>query len=397
MLRFWKRLWKNFCFKIMKKVEQISQDKVVMGFDEKKSSKEIEIILNETFNVIDKKHSEFNIRIEEKEITLLIKNITYLGNPHPMYAKRIQLSNGWQEKLQNANTFIIGIYNFKGTRLYVYFDKKNYVNRELNNSSAHVWANDLLKGFQDGIFQKIDIRKNEIFIVREDRFYEFVKDKLVNAKNIQTPEFEFFEKLKNDLNSSWKGTDCYNEMIEEDYPSKYQAEWAGFYFEYRFELFLQKNPKYTSICKFNKEKKTGLIDLDIKFEKGFYGDLKTHSIKTSGILGNDAKTIFGSIENHGKVWYIVLNHSTVKDSDKGFVTTEYWNKVQGKENLRSYSTKMKYSVKLENLQILEMNAFNKDHLSIFNQGINSNGSLRKVKIKINKKEIKRFLIYESEI
>jgi hypothetical protein len=381
----------------MKQVEQINKDRVVMGFDERKSSKEIEVILKETFDVVDRKHSEFDIKIEGKEITFLIKNITYLGNPHPTYTKRIQLSNGWEEKLQNENTFIIGIYNFKGTRLYVYFDKKNFVNRRLNNSSAHVWANDLLKGFQDGIFQKIDIRNNEIFVLREDKFYEFVKEKLVLDKNIQTDEFEFFEDLKSSLGSNWNGIDCYKEMIRENYPNKYQAEWAGFFFEYKFELFLQMNTKYKSICEFNKQKKKGSIDLDIKFKKGFYGDLKVHSKSSSDILGNDAKTIFGSVKKDGKLWYIVVNHSTVKDKDKGYVTTEYWNKALRKEDLRSYHSRMKHSVKLESLQILEINTYNLNHISEFNQGANSNSLLRNPKIKINKKALKNFLIYESNI
>ncbi|MEA3451438.1 MAG: thymidylate synthase, partial [Bacteroidota bacterium] len=46
---------------------------------------------------------------------------------------------------------------------------------------------------------------------------------------------------------------------------------------------LKSNPDYTKICKFIKDKKVGSIDLDIKFSKGFYGDLKTHSESSSAI------------------------------------------------------------------------------------------------------------------
>lgn len=381
----------------MKRVEQIFKNRVVFEYDEKKSSKEIEIILNKTFNVINRNHYEFKINLENKEITFLIKNITYLGHPHPFHTKRIQLSNGWEQKLKNNDTFIIGVYNYKCTRLFVYFDKTNYVNRRLNNSSAHIWTNDLLKGFQDGVFQKVDIRKNEIFVIREDKLFEFVKEKFVLNKKAQTKEFEFIENFKNDIGKKWNGISCYKQMIRKNYSNKYQAEWAGFYFEYRFEEFLNSNPKYKSICEFNRQKNIGSIDLDVKFKKGFYGDLKTHSNNSSGILGNDAKTIKNSVKKDGKIWYIVLNHDTIKDIDMGSITSKFWNKVQGKLDLLSYSKKMKHSVTLDNFQILEINTYNEKYLTPFNQGLNSNGLPRNPKIKINKKHLKNFLIYDSTI
>lgn len=118
--------------------------------------------------------------------------------------------------------------------------------------------------------------------------------------------------------------------------------------------------------------------------------------KDNVILDYDYNTIFNSIKNEGKIWYIVLTHKTVKDKDKGFIVTKYWNTKQGKDNLLSYGNKMKFSAELESFQILEINNYNKQYLSIFKQGVNSNGKIREPKIKINKKAINNFLIYESQ-
>ena len=49
----------------------------------------------------------------------------------------------------------------------------------------------------------------------------------------------------------------------------------------------------------------------------------------------------------------------------------------------------------EIIQILEINDYNINYLSLFTQGINSNGKLRDAKIKIDKKAINNFLIYTS--
>ncbi|MEA1987411.1 MAG: hypothetical protein U9N76_07985, partial [Candidatus Marinimicrobia bacterium] len=216
-------------------------------------------------------------------------------------------------------------------------------------------------------------------------------------KDIKTPEIELFENFKKTLNKKWNGIECYSEMIESNYHNKFQAEWAGFYFEYKFENYLKSNPNYTKICKFIKDKKVGSIDLDIKFSKGFYGDLKTHSESSSAILGNDQKTIFAILKSDKKFWYIVLNHKTTMDSNKSYVVTKFWNKKQNKSDLLSYSSKMKNSVELSNLEILEINEYNQNYLSEFKQGKNSDGSIRNVKIKISSKLIHNFRIYESEI
>ncbi|MFP4402320.1 MAG: hypothetical protein ACLFPL_03730 [Candidatus Nanoarchaeia archaeon] len=381
----------------MKKVEQVLDGEVILDFDNKKSSKEILKILKKHFKEVSNENSKFKINIDGEELTFLLKNVTYLGHPHPLYTKRIQLNNLWEEDLKNKNTFLMGIYNYNSTTLFVHFDKKNYVGRNLNNSSAHVWVNDLLRGYKDGVFQKVDSRKNEIFVIREDKLEEFVKSKFLNDKKIFTDEIEMFSNFKNTIGKKWRGVDCYNEMIINNYNNKFQSEWPGFYLEFKFEKFLTLNQKYKEICDFLKNKKKEGIDFDIWFKSGYYGDLKTHSKSSTAILGNDQRNINSVLEKYNRLWYVVLNISPTMDKNKNYEVTHFWNMCREKSNLDSYGEKMKNSVDLISLEILEINNYNKKYLSDFNQGINSNGRVRKPKYKINSNLVSNFKIYDFEL
>jgi len=371
--------------------EQILYGNIVLDEDNKLSTKEIKTILEDLGFEVTNSNSKFFVKINNKEYIFLIKNITYLGNPHPIYKKRIQLSAGWQHELHNENCFLFGIYSYKETLLFVNFDKTNYKDRNLNNSSAHVYSIDLLKGYEFGVFQKTDTRGNKISVIRYDKLVDFIENNFVI-----NPEIQLFTDFYDSLNKKWFGIDCYNEMINANYNNKFQPEWAGFYSEFLFEKFLQNNPQYLSICEFIHNKKKSQIDLDLFFRQSyFFGDLKTHSIASNAILGNDKNNILQALQKYGKIWYIVLNHTTIMDKDRGFEVTRFWNTIQNKSNLYSYSTRMKHSIEIQNIEILEINRFNIGYLSDFNQGINSNGNNRNVKIKINKSLKDNFLIFKK--
>ena len=96
------------------------------------------------------------------------------------------------------------------------------------------------------------------------------------------------------------------------------------------------------------------------------------------------------------IYYVVANHDTEKDSEHGFKVTKYWNGMQNKENLMSYSNKMKYEIKIKSYYILELNKYNKKYIDVFYQGKNSDGKPRKPKISINIKNINNFLVHIIE-
>ena len=98
----------------------------------------------------------------------------------------------------------------------------------------------------------------------------------------------------------------------------------------------------------------------------------------SGAAGTGKTTVIKA----SHIYYIVCEHSTEKDSLHDYEVTKYWNTAQGKSNLMSYHKRMKNSVALKRVYILDINNSNKEYLSQFKQGINSNGKPREPKIMI---------------
>ncbi len=96
------------------------------------------------------------------------------------------------------------------------------------------------------------------------------------------------------------------------------------------------------------------------------------------------------------IYYIVVNHETEKDSDHNYEVTKFWNTVQNKKDLMSYSNKMKYEVKIKSYYVLELNKYNKQYIDVFNQGKNSDGSPRNPKISISMKNLNNFLVHIIE-
>jgi hypothetical protein len=383
----------------MTKIEQINDNEVTIDFDDQLSKFQLIEILKDDLNVSNSSNP-FICKIDKKEVKLFVKQITYLGNPHLEFKKRIQISKGWQNELKEENAFLIGLYKYKGTIIYTVFDKSNYVNRVTNNSSAHVSTFDLLKAQQENIFTKTDYRKNIISTIKREFIIEFLS-KLVNNHEVINPEIKLFENFKNTLKVNYHGIDCYSEMIQNNYSKKFQPEWAGFYIEYKFEDFLNKNPNLKIICNYQSKKKQGEIDLDLNFNDKYLGDLKAHTNGTANILGNDEINFYKAIEIYGKIWYVVFNHNTIKDTDKNLEVTHFWNteinKVNSKKqkSLNSYISKMKNEITFTNFQILEFNQYNINYLEQFKQGKNNNGKARKIKVSISKKNINNFLIYNS--
>lgn len=383
------------------KVEQIFNNEVINDCGEILSKKELEQII-----LLNFKNTELlfdnNIYGEYlgKKYCLFFKNVSYLGNPHPLFKKRIQIPSNFldvynKNKTKGIYTFLIGVYKYKNTLLFCDFDTSKYIKNRLHNSSAHVYTIDLLNGYRNGIFKKKDKRNNVITVFNSSNINEFLKLKFGNDDSCGVEVFDTLDDFFASMCKQWFGIECYHEMIENKFTNKYQPEWPGFYLEFKLQQYLNEHHK-TNIIKYSQNKKKNDIDLDLFFPKmGIYGDLKAHSSTSTAIQGNDYETIMNIIENQS-IYYIVCNHDTVKDSKENYVVTEFWNKIQHKDNLHSYGEKMKYSVKLNSYFILEINKYNKKYLNVFNQGKNSNGKPREPKIMINEKNLNNFLVHIVE-
>ena len=381
------------------KVEQVKKNgHVLLDYGEILSKKEeIELIL-QSFPHTYLENNQIQGKYDSCKFSLVVPNISYLGNPHPLFKKRIQINNRFKDiycnnKLKSIDTLLIGIYKYKDNILFCDFDTSTYIDRKLNNSSAHVYTIDLLKAVENGLFQKTDMNGNTITIFTEEKIMDFYKYKFSHNEIESKIEIvNTFDDFFTSISKDWYGIECYQEMIEANYNNKFQSEWGGFYLEFLLNQYIEEK-NISNIIRFNKQKAINKIDLDLYFPKiNSFGDLKTHSESSGGILGNDLETIKKIIEN-GKIYYVVCNHKTTKDKDNEYVVTTFWNTVQGKDNLMSYANKMKHSIHLESFYILEINKYNFKYIDIFNQGINSDGKKRNPKISISNKNINNFIIH----
>lgn len=396
-------------------VEQVdTEGNVVFDYDNILSTKELYERISNYFPNISRDEEGMVVGyFDENKYSIRAKNITYLGNPHPFYKKRIQISNDLLDFYNESNKkgykpILLGVYTYKDNLIFCDFKIEDYVSKKAHNSSAHVYVEDIVSATTESFFQKTDANKNRITVFDKESTELFLEDlfdeeqELIlelkkNTKDNCALSKETIERIEDyfkHLNKMWHGISCYQEMIHYNYKNKFQPEWAGFYLEYTFEEYLRVN-NLEGLIRYAQDKTSDGIDLDLYFpDIEQYGDLKAHSDYSNAIQGNDWKTIENLVMSGKHIYYIVCEHSTEKDSDYDFEVTKYWNKVQNKENILSYSKRMKNSVVLEKAYILDINKDNFNYLSKFKQGINSDGKPREPKIMIDIKNLEHFVIKE---
>lgn len=439
-------------------VEQVnSLGDIVSDYDTSLSVKEIYERISQFFpNVF--KDSDGMICGEYQGFcyALRVKNITYLGNPHPPFKKRIQIADDLHTFYRNAcakgrKPILLGIYTYRDNTVFCDFNIEDFVVKKAHNSSAHVYTSDIADATLDDIFQKVDAFGNRITVFSPDGMGAWLLDVMAASgwQGMQTsgqvrippagtrqtpmqvrilpagaeqmrslahgageiqmdytashgagPVVECIRQFFAQVPVVWHGIDCYREMIAADYRNKFQPEWPGFYLEYLFEKFL-KEQRLENLIRYAQDKRKGGIDLDLYFPViSCYGDLKAHSAHSRGIQGNDWGTVMSIIDAPGQnnhIFYVVCEHDTVKDSEMGYKVTEFWNRAQHKANLMSYSRRMKNRVVLRRAYILDIHAGNRQYLSMFKQGINSNGQLREPKIMIEREHMDKFVMAEMEL
>lgn len=381
------------------KSEQITKSGIIL--DDKGeilSDTELSNIISKYFCNVEIIDNKIYGKYREKKYCIYYKNISYLGIPHPLHKKRIQIPLSFNElcqenKRRGIETLLIGVYSYKDNLIFVDFQIKI----RGKNSSAHVYSNDIRNATINGYFKKTDNNDNIImaFNPRKKEVVEgYLEQKLYNEENFELPFISYFDNFFDDIDKKLYGIKCYKEMMKNHYNNARQSEWVGFYMEYKLEEYINKFD-ISTVIQFLHNKSKGQVDLDLYFPMNkCYGDLKTHSNDSNAILGNDLGTI-KKVVNDSSIYYVVCNHDTFKDRDYEYEVTIFWNKMCKKDDLYSYGDKMKNSIKITDYQILEINKYNGKYLKIFNQGINSNNKAREPKIRIDKKDINNFLIHNK--
>lgn len=217
---------------------------------------------------------------------------------------------------------------------------------------------------------------------------------------LNTPQSEVlkaFEDYVKTMPAEWNGIECISEMSESGYSQAMQAEWAGSYNEYCLRKYLDENPEAARHIEFYQDRSKGGIDLDLRLPSiNSYADVKIHSSASGAVIGNDCRTVDRILDENpdAKIYLLVTNIQARRDRDFGYETTIFWNGLLHKENRYSYGRRMKHSAAVDKVSLLEINSANRDRLSLFRQGRNSNGKPRFPKYKINRKDIEAFAVCE---
>jgi hypothetical protein len=343
---------------------------------------------------------------------ILAAQVTHLGRPWPEFKKRIQIPPHWIDVYQAAlrdglRPRFVGIYRYAQVTVFIDFDPRTYVQRKANNSAAHVATNDLYQALTHGVFKRTDRNGNTLTSVRADLFADYLLGE-VREHNVYAGVFESF-------NSEFltgeriEPLHAINQMYAALWPDAFQAEWAGFYLEYRVDEFLRRTAA-DRLVGFQKDKfRTGL-DYDLVFKEplavAFYGDLKASNVTSTDAPGNDAADLRRCIQQYGRFWYVLYEHETWHSRDEGDAPVIAWNEwrrsmghvFRSGYDALSYAGRFKSAVRFVGMKILEVNEAN-FHVVLgdFNQGHQPSGEDRAVKVMIAKRNIDNFLIYSQEL
>lgn len=395
------------------KSEQITSNlSLVLDYDEPLSKKDNFI---EAFNyALDGKcellkykdtKNVYIYKSEKKIHYFLTGAITYLSKPHPLFKKRLQLKL-WFKDFYNeysrrpiADIHLVGIYHYQGLYLFVDFKTEDYIGRKLNSSAAHIYTNDLYQGLCNGQFSKTDWNGNHITVTTTRSFKQFLLGKIN-----ENPIFSLFNKFNNSFEfGNWIKADyAITEMKNAQWYQWRGTEWPGWYLEYKFSCFVFAQNCKNEMVYIGNEKDKTLLDFDIFFPKAnYYGDLKASDIDKKETPGNDQENVLKAINQYGKLWYVIYEHKTEKDSAHNNEMAIKRMQLLGTEfhegDKISYAAKMKHSVEFRQMKIFELNRINMNEtLSVFNQGHQPDGKDRAPKFLINKNNIDNFIVYSYE-
>lgn len=391
--------------------EQITRDKnLVIAQDQPMSYKKLQDCLAETLGVkncevrcVGERRWVLVYKVNGREFHLLVRTCTYLGNPHPIFKKRVQLPLWFNEyckavtrESSHVDVRFLGVYHYGDVHhgdnvVFIDFKKDTYLLKKGHNSSAHVYTNDLFQAMTYGVFRKKDFYGNTITVIRQDQLAGYLSG---GDKEMRTL-FDYFRAFNFGFPfGQWlKALDVIREMYGSGWRQWQQAEWAGWFLEYRFDKFVRESGIEGQVRYVGSSMKhQGELDFDLRFEEeDFYGDLKASDISKKVTPGNDQVNLTECIYRYGKFWYVIYEHETVKDSDSGYEATRERNQFirsvltsYDKDDM-SYHQRMKNRVRFVKMSIIELNRVNyREVLTDFPQGHQANGTPRKPKFNIKK-------------
>lgn len=330
----------------------------------------------------------------------LTSSITYLSKPHPIFKKRCQtkiwFKNFYNEFKDKPDTRIrlVGIYHYEGLIVFVEFKIDDYLKRKSNSSAAHVFSNDIYQALSNGIFEKFDKNKNHITVIRKENFKQYL---IGNVKGNYL--LDVFKNFNSEFPfNQWITAEyAISAMKSENWPKWKETEWAGWYLEFLFYKYLKKN-NISDVVYTGMQTKIDKLDFDVHFTgECFYGDLKSSDISKKDSPGNDQENVLAAISKHKKLWYIIFEHETIKDTARDCEMAKKRMDLVGTPYVDGghicYQKRMKHSVRFKRMIILELNNINMSEvLKEFRQGHQPSGDARKPKFLIDKQNIDNCII-----
>lgn len=409
-------------------VQQVHNEKVINGYDKyvRSNNKKCDIFekalkkSNVNIEWINKKKQPYNFKIElndeSTQINIYLSCITYLGNPHPKYKKRMQLSEAADKSfLERDNTkdnitLMIGLYLFdENNPIFVAWDSSS--NKTAGKSkSSHVYVNDILLATKNGVSERKDKNHNNIYCFKPDYLLEFIKYnylylehqisfiEYLNKINKNINEYMFLDEIVNSLkedliirNFVWDGKTCLKEMKENNYRNWTQTEWQGFFLEYLMQKEMTKSKKKMEQILEIPGPKYGKTIFD-----SFYNipwDFKVHVNDSNQIITNDMEAINLALKEYGEIGFIILSGSAEKELGTEF--SDWRNELKGglSKNQLNNIAKNKKHRKLKTKFIpseIKVITIDKDGLSKHKvlKGLkNPNGNIRRDKLIINLDEL----------
>lgn len=405
------------------------------AIDERKSREDISKYLKE---VLGTNFQEFIYRKGQKVSTgkynardityyLRVANITFMGGKegqHPLDLKRIQYDLHWREFYDEFNSkgkvIWLGLYTFKETKVWAFFEPESYLRKHKGTSmltskgliskySCHIYLNDLFKGAETNVFEKIDKNKNKIVSIN----YNYLKQYLDGQTFKMNPIIEIINQI-NESVIKWKNWISAKDAIpymkelknKNSFTHWKQNLWNGYFVEAKYSEYLYDNPsdyiEYIGTSKnqavLNEYKTKGL---DLAFQHPafhFIGDLKAMCEGYGSTLLNDEKKVKEALKEYKKIWFIIYFHNKNPGKTANYEMVEWRNKYiidvgewkkDKKFDIRD-APHTPHSIQFTEMVIVELNEITKEkYFHIGKQwGPNSNGKERNDKYKINKKMLK---------
>ncbi len=344
---------------------------------------------------------------------LLLSAVTFLGGAgcHPIFKKRIQMKR-WYKGFYNslnetpdACVHFMGVYHYRGNILFVDFDAQSYVGNKMHNSSAFVYTNDLYRAMKDGIAFRRDFNGHGITTIARTRLLEFLENGGHSCDNDYNSLIEVFMNFNSTFPfRQWiAGISAIKEMCEGGDRNWRQTEWAGWFLEYKFYSYLDSEHITTiEFCRNKKHDENLDFDLWFPIQK-FYGDLKASDVSEPAAPGNAQTSMLAAINKYDRLWYVVFEHATIKDSAvedkfcdarKTFLLCKD-GAIKNREHKSSRHRVLKNQVCFNRMFIFELNRMNyQSLLTSFNQGRQSTGHSRKPKFNLQKKRLSELENYQ---